>query len=54
MNITSLKRKVSTDQDTVGGPTDVAIISKVDGFVWIKRKHYFGIDLNPHFSKKYN
>jgi len=54
VNITSLKRKVSTDQDTVGGPTDVAIISKVDGFVWIKRKHYFGIDLNPHFSKKYN
>jgi hypothetical protein len=39
INITSLRRHHSTDQDTVGGPTDVAIISKVDGFVWIKRKN---------------
>jgi len=38
INITSLRRHHSTDQDTVGGPTDVAIISKVDGFVWVKRK----------------
>jgi len=38
INITSLRRHNSTDQDTVGGPTDVAIISKVDGFVWVKRK----------------
>lgn len=39
INITSLRRHNSTDQDTVGGPTDVAIISKVDGFVWVKRKN---------------
>ena len=43
INITSLRRKVAIDSNinTVGGPIDVAIISKSDGFIWIKRKHYF-------------
>ncbi|MCL1993006.1 MAG: hypothetical protein FWG66_08670 [Spirochaetes bacterium] len=39
INITSLRRHVSTDSETVGGPTDVALITKVDGFVWIKKKN---------------
>lgn len=40
VNMTSLKRTYSLDgnQQTVGGHTDVAILSKGDGFVWIKRK----------------
>lgn len=40
VNITSLKRTYSLDgfQQTVGGPTDVAIISKGDGFLWVKKK----------------
>ncbi len=46
VNITSLKRRVSLQAETVGGPVDVAIISKNDGFVWIKRKQYFPADLN--------
>lgn len=49
VNLTSLKRRVTTDKETVGGPTDVALISKGDGFIWIKRKHYFDPDLNPDF-----
>ncbi len=53
INLTSLKRKWSTERETVGGPIDVALISKGDGFVWIKRKHYFKPELNPHFFKKY-
>lgn len=40
VSVTSVKRKVSLDIETVGGPIDVAVISKGDGFVWIKRKHY--------------
>jgi hypothetical protein len=45
---------MSIDQDeTVGGPIDVAVISKGDGFVWIKRKHYFERDLNPHFFRNH-
>jgi len=32
---------------------DVAVISKGDGFVWIKRKHYFKAELNPQFFANY-
>lgn len=38
LNITSLKRKMSRSLETVGGPIDVALITKGDGFTWIKRK----------------
>ena len=41
VNLTSFKRRVTLQAETVGGPIDVAVISKGDGFVWIKRKHYF-------------
>jgi len=39
---------ISTEEDvsrteTVAGPIDVAIISKGDGLIWIKRKHYFDL-----------
>ena len=51
--LTSLKRRVSSDAETVGGPIDVALISKGDGFVWIKRKHYFKEELNPQFVRTY-
>lgn len=54
VHITSLKRKFTYNEvESVGGAIDVAIISKGDGFVWIKRKHYFDRDLNHHFFKTY-
>lgn len=53
VNLTSFKRKVSMETETVGGPIDVAVISKGDGFIWIKRKHYFKQELNPQFSANY-
>jgi hypothetical protein len=49
INLTSLRRKISLDSETVGGPVDVALISKGDGLIWIKRKHYFDPSLNRHF-----
>ena len=49
VNLTSLKRRVSLEQETVGGPIDSAVISKGDGFVWIKRKHYFEAALNASY-----
>lgn len=49
---TSLRRKMDSSLETVGGPVDVAIISKSDGFVWIKRKHYFNLDLNTDFIER--
>ena len=53
VSLTSLMRRVSGQHETVGGPTDVAIISRNDGFIWVKRKHYFGLDLNPLFTSTY-
>lgn len=53
VNLTSFKRKVSTELETVAGPVDVAVISKGDGFVWIKRKHYFNPELNTQFFNTY-
>ncbi len=49
IEITSLKRKVTREQETVGGEVDVAIITKSEGFVWTKRKHYFPPELNKRF-----
>lgn len=49
VEITTLRRKVDSTVESVGGPTDVAIVSKGDGLVWIKRKHYFDLELNSDF-----
>jgi hypothetical protein len=49
VNLTKFKRRVSRQQETVGGPIDVAVITKGDGFVWTKRKHYFKPELNPRY-----
>ena len=54
VNLTAFKRKMSTDTESVGGPIDVAIVSKGDGFIWVKRKHYFKPELNPSFFKNYH
>ncbi len=51
--LTYLKRRITFAQESVGGPVDVAIISKGDGFIWIKRKHYFDPKLNSNFFKNY-
>jgi hypothetical protein len=53
VSLTAIKRKMSLEIETVGGPIDVAVISKGDGFVWIKRKHYFKPELNPLFVETY-
>lgn len=54
VSLTSLKRRMTIgEQETVGGPIDVAVISKGDGLIWVKRKHYFHKDLNPQFFMKY-
>lgn len=48
-----LGKQVSLEVETVGGPVDVAVISKHDGFIWLKRKLYFKPELNPCFFDKY-
>jgi hypothetical protein len=53
VSLTSFKRRVTQDPETVGGPVDVAVISKGDGFIWINRKHYFDPSLNHQFFSNY-
>ncbi|HKY28107.1 MAG TPA: hypothetical protein VJM12_09190 [Pyrinomonadaceae bacterium] len=54
VNLTSFKRRVTLRvPETVGGPIDVAVITKGDGFIWINRKHYFEAKANPHFFQNY-
>lgn len=52
VNLTSIKRRVSRGMETVGGPIDVAIISRAEGFVWLRRKHYFPAELNSRFFNR--
>jgi hypothetical protein len=32
--------------DIVGGDTDIAVVTRYEGFKWIKRKHYYPAELN--------
>jgi hypothetical protein len=40
-------RRFTPGADTVGGPVEVAAISRHERFKWISRKHYYPADLNP-------
>ena len=48
----SLKEKVTHPSQSVGGAIDVAVITKAEGLVWVKRKHYFPGDLNSRFMER--
>lgn len=52
VSITAVERKATRDAGTVGGPIDVALITRAEGFVWIKRKHYFKSELNPRYLSR--
>ena len=54
VDLSSFEQQMSLDSETVGGPVDVAVISKGDGFIWISRKHYFPKELNDHFFRNYD
>ena len=43
VSLTSLKRHVSSEEETVGGPVDVAVVSKGNGFAWVKKKPNVGV-----------
>ena len=53
VNLSSFEQRLSFERETVGGPVDVAVISKGDGFIWIARKHYFQRELNEQFFGNY-
>lgn len=49
VEISGLRKRVSLGLESVGGPVDVVIVTKGDGLVWVKRKHYFEIGKNLHY-----
>lgn len=53
IHLTYLHRRINSAPESVGGPIDVAVISKGDGFIWIKRKFYFRPEINPGFVQNY-
>ena len=54
VDMTIVRRYFGIDnyQQTVGGPIDVALISRSDGFVWVKRKTYFDREINPDYINR--
>lgn len=40
ISITNLQRHITASEESVGGPVDVAVITKADGFVWVKHKDW--------------
>lgn len=52
VSLESLKEKVTKPTESVGGPVDVAVITRGEGLVWIKRKHYFNPELNPRYFNR--
>jgi hypothetical protein len=54
VSLESFKQQVTLRSETVGGPIDVSVITRGDGFIWIKRKHYFAPELNHQFFANYN
>jgi len=52
LGLESLKERVTSPSESVGGPIDVAAITKTEGLVWIKRKHYFDQNLNMRYAAR--
>lgn len=51
VNLESLRQRTMVHElETVGGEIDLALISRGDGLVWLRRKHYFSLDLNPTWA----
>ena len=47
VRITALSLRMSMAPETVGEPIDVAVLSRADGLVWVRRTPYFSRDLQP-------
>lgn len=47
VDLTIKYSRFSPGAPTVGGPIEIAAITKHEGFKWVQRKHYFNSTLNP-------
>lgn len=46
-NLTAQYSRFMPGQTTVGGPIELAAITRHEGFRWVRRKHYYHRELNP-------
>lgn len=46
ISITSLQRHMTSSEESVGGPVDVAVITRAEGFKWIRHKLWYDKDMN--------
>lgn len=44
-----LRERVTSPSESVGGPIDVAVVTKAEGLLWLKRKHFFDPGLNQRY-----
>ena len=44
VSVTNLQRHISSSEESVGGPIDVAVITRSEGFMWVKHKHWMPRD----------
>lgn len=52
INLTGFHRILTFQQEGVGGPVDLAVISKTEGFTWLSRKSwYHHKDVNGQYGK---
>jgi len=47
VHATAMYTRFKRGAPTVGGPIEIAAITKHEGFKWVRRKHYFTDALNP-------
>ena len=52
LTLQAVKERVTSSSESVGGPIDVAAISKAEGMVWLKRKHFFDAELNMRYVSR--
>lgn len=52
ISLESIKERMTQPSESVGGPVDVAALTRHEGFVWIKRKHYFNPALNGRYFER--
>ncbi|WP_130471558.1 hypothetical protein [Candidatus Magnetaquicoccus inordinatus] len=48
----SLRERMTSASESVGGPIDVVAITKTEGLLWLKRKHFFNPELNPRYLER--
>jgi hypothetical protein len=47
VDVTATYARLVPGPDTVGGPPQVAALTRHEGFTWIERQHYYPAHLNP-------